>query len=43
MAAKKQACVPPALRSHGTVRALTRELRVSPKIELCSVTKDNGG
>ena len=44
MTVEKQAYVPPALRSHGTVRALTRErdveVRISPVIETSGVPKD---
>ena len=39
MAAKKQAYVPPALRSHGTVRALTRLVETSPVIETTGLPK----
>ena len=43
MTTEKQAYVPPVLRSHGTVRALTRvRIETSPEIELCSVVKDAG-
>ena len=36
----KKAYVPPVLRSHGTVRALTRLLETSPEIETVGVQKD---
>ena len=39
MTTEKQAYVPPALRSHGTVRALTREIRTSPVIEVPGTLK----
>ena len=42
MTVEKQAYVPPALRSHGTVRALTRLIETSPEIETTDVTKDSG-